>query len=151
VSVVRPCFVVGPGFKNPLAEHLRKKLVMLPSNALPWQFVHEDDLVAIMVLLLEKGLTGTFNVTADGTMTFSEMVKILGNIHIPVPWPVLYPLNNLAWHLRLTFLSKFPSPTMRMMVTPWIATSEKLKQETGYTFIHDTRSAFNDFATSAKH
>ncbi|MFA6009395.1 MAG: NAD-dependent epimerase/dehydratase family protein [Desulfobacteraceae bacterium] len=146
VTIVRPCFVVGPGFKNPLAEHLKKKLVLLPSNTRPWQFVHEDDLIDIMALLLEKGLTGAFNITADGTMTFAEMVKILGNIHIPVPWPILYPLNNLAWHLRLSFLSKFPSSTMRMMVTPWIATSEKLKRETGYTFTHDTRSAFADFA-----
>ena len=150
VSIVRPCFVVGAGFKNPMAEHLRKKLVMLPAKTLPWQFVHEDDLIDIMVLLLEKQISGTFNVTADGTMTFSEMIKMLGNIPIPVPWPVIYPLNNLAWYLRLTFVTKFPSPAMRMMVHPWIATSEKLKKETGYTFKYDTRSAFEDFVKCVK-
>ncbi|MDO9111167.1 MAG: NAD-dependent epimerase/dehydratase family protein, partial [Desulfatirhabdiaceae bacterium] len=63
VTIVRPCFVVGPGFKNPMAEHFKKKLVILPSKTLPWQFVHEDDLINVMALLLEKRIGGEFNVT----------------------------------------------------------------------------------------
>ena len=150
VSIVRPCFVVGPGFKNPMAEHLQKKLVMLPSESLPWQFVHEDDLLKVMRMLLEKGITGTFNVTGDGTMTFPEMVKMLGNIPIPIPWAIIKPLNNFAWYLRLSFITRFPSTAMQMMVNPWIASSQKLKDETGYSFHYDTRSAFADFVRSVK-
>ncbi|RJP84210.1 MAG: NAD-dependent epimerase/dehydratase family protein [Desulfobacteraceae bacterium] len=150
VSILRPCFVVGPGFKNPLAEHLKKKLVLLPSNGKQFQYVHEDDVTNVTLLLLEKRIGGIFNVTGDGIMTFSEMTKMLGNIRIPLPWPVIYPLNNLAWFLRLGFITQFPSPAMRLMVTPWIASSEKLKRETGYTFKYDTRSAFADFVRSVK-
>jgi UDP-glucose 4-epimerase len=150
VTIVRPCFVVGPGFKNVLAEHLLKKLVLLPSNTTPWQFVHEDDLVNAMTILLEKRVKGAFNITGEGTMTFSEMVRGLGNILIGLPWLIIYPLNNLSWFLRLSFMTKFPSPAMRMMVNPWIATSEKLIRETGYQFKYDTRSAFKDFAKSSK-
>lgn len=150
VSIVRPCFVVGPGFNNPMAEYLQKKLVMMPAKALPWQFVHEDDLIHVMVLLLEKRIKGAFNVTGEGTMTFPEMVERLGNIRIPVPWPVIYPLNNIAWHLRMRFMTKFPSPAMRMMVCPWITSSEKLVRETGYQFKYDSRSAFEDFARCVK-
>ena len=150
VSILRPCFVVGPGFKNPLAEHLKKKLVLLPSKGRDFQFVHEDDVTNVSLMLLEKRIGGIFNVTGDGTMTFPEMIKILGNIRIPLPWPIIYPLNNLAWFLRLGFITKFPSPSMRLMVNPWIASSDKLKQETGYTFKYDTKSAFKDFAKSVK-
>ena len=150
VSIVRPCFVVGPGFKNPMAEHLQKKLVMMPAKTRPWQFVHEEDLINVMVLMLEKRKAGAFNVTGEGTITFPEMVKMLGNIRIPLPWPVIYPLNNLAWHLRLSFITRFPSPGMRMMVQPWIASSEKLVKETGYRFKHDSRSAFEDFVRFVK-
>lgn len=150
VTVVRPCFVVGPGFKNPMAEHLQKKFVLLPSKTLPWQFVHEDDLIKVMALLLEKKLAGVFNVTGDGTMTFNEMVRALGNILIPLPWSILYPLNNLAWVLRLSFITKFPSPPLKMMVNPWIASSEKLRRQTGFIFKYDTRSAFMDFVKSVK-
>lgn len=150
VSIVRPCFVVGPGFRNPLAEHLQKKLVMLPLKTRPWQFVHEDDLIHVMVLLVEKRIAGAFNVTGEGTITFHEMVKMLGNIRIPVPWPIIYPLNNLAWFLRLSFMTKFPSPAMRMMVHPWIARSRKLHTATGYQFKYDSKSAFADFVRPVK-
>jgi len=142
--------VVGPGFKNVLAEHLKKKLVLLPSKGRDFQFVHEDDVTDVSLLLLEKRIGGIFNVTGDGTMTFSEMTKRLGNIRIPLPWPIIYPLNNLAWFLRLGFITKFPSPGMRLMVNPWIASSEKLKRETGYKFKYDTRKAFESFARSVK-
>ncbi len=150
VTIVRPCFVVGPGFNNPMAEHLQKKWVVIPKNTRPWQFVHEEDLVNVMSLLLEKRIAGIFNVTADGVMTFHEMIKSLGNIPVPLPWHLIYPLNNLAWHLRLSFITKFPSPPMRMMVMPWIASSDKLKKVTGYQFKYDTRSAFADFVRFVK-
>ncbi|MCD6586429.1 MAG: NAD-dependent epimerase/dehydratase family protein [Desulfobacteraceae bacterium] len=150
VTIVRPCFVVGPGFKNPVAEHLQKKLVLMPAKTLPWQFVHEDDLINVMALLLEKKIAGAFNITGEGTMTFSEMIKMLGNIRIPIPWPIIYPLNNLSWFLRLTFMTQFPSPGMRMMVNPWIASSKKLHETIDYTFKYDSRSAFRDFSRSVK-
>jgi len=146
MTIVRPCFVVGPGFTNPMAQHLQKKLVMMPAKTLPWQFVHEDDLINTMVLLLEKRVAGAFNVTGEGTMTFPEMIKMLGNIRIPIPWPILYPLNNLAWFLRLSFVTQFPSPSMRMMVNPWIASSKKLHETIDYKFLYDSKSAFADFA-----
>ncbi len=133
-----------------MAQHLQKKLVMMPAKTLPWQFVHEDDVTDVSLMLLEKRIGGIFNVTGDGTMTFPEMIKILGNIRIPLPWPIIYPLNNLAWFLRLGFITKFPSPGMRLMVNPWIASSEKLKKETGYTFKYNTIQAFEAFARSVK-
>ncbi|NOY70378.1 MAG: NAD-dependent epimerase/dehydratase family protein [Deltaproteobacteria bacterium] len=148
ISVVRPCFVVGPGFDNPLARHLKKKFVLLPKKTLPWQFVHEEDLVNVMLLLLEKRINGVYNVCAPGTMTFGEMIRMLGNIMVPVPWRILYPLNNLAWFLRLSFITAFPSPSMRMMINPWIASSEKLVKNTGYEFKHTSRKAFADFVRS---
>lgn len=150
ITVVRPCFVVGPGFTNPLARHLRKKLVLLPANTLPWQFVHEDDVIAVMALLLEKRIAGVYNVTGEGTMTFGEMVRALGNLMIPIPWSLIFPLNNLAWFLRLRFITEFPSSSMRMMVNPWISSSEKLVCTTGYKFKYDTRQAFDDFVKSVK-
>jgi UDP-glucose 4-epimerase len=148
VTIVRPCFVIGPGFNNTLAEHLKKKFVLMPSNTLPFQFVHEDDLINVMMLLLEKRIAGVYNVSAEDTLTFSEMVSTLGNTRLSLPWSVIYPLNNSAWYLRLSFLTKFPSPSMRMMINPWIASNEKLVRDTGYRFLFDSRQAFRDFANS---
>jgi len=39
---------------------------------------------------------------------------------------------------------------MRLMVHPWIASSEKLIRETGYRFKYNTREVFEDFVRSVK-
>ena len=90
ITVVRPCFAVGPGFKNPMAEHYKKKFVLMPSNTLPCQFVHEDVMMDVMTLLLEQQMGRIFNETADGTMTFKEIISVLGNIRLSLPWWPLY-------------------------------------------------------------
>ena len=83
-------------------------------------------------------------------MTFDEMIRSLDNLPVPLPWPLIYPLNALAWFLRLSFITKFPSCGMRMIVNPWIASSDKLKKTTGYQFKYDSRTAFADFVQSVK-
>lgn len=145
ITIVRPCIVVGPGFNNPIARHLKKKWVIHPANPQPWQMVHEDDLVGIMTLLLEKKIAGIFNIAGDGTITFSEMIQMLGNKRLPLPWWLIYTLNNLAWYLGR---SVFPSPSLRFMIHPLIASNEKVKKETGYTFRYTTREAFQDYVDS---
>jgi UDP-glucose 4-epimerase len=150
VTIVRPCIVIGPGFNNFITELLLRKLVVIPANVMSCQFVHSKDLINVMSLLLEKRIPGIFNVSGEGAMTFQEMIRSLGNIPIPLPWSIIYPLNNLAWFLRLRIITKFPSPVLKSAVNPWIASSEKLRKETGYQFKYDTRSAFADFVKSAK-
>ncbi len=146
VTVLRPCYVAGPGLDNPMSTHLKKPFVLLPRKTKPFQYVHEDDLVRIMILCLEKRLDGIFNVAGEGTLSFPEMIRILGNIPVPVPDFLLRFLNGTAWHLRLKFLTEFPNAALNLMKYSWIATSEKLIKKTGYTFKYDTRTAYADFA-----
>lgn len=150
IGILRPCFVVGPGFKNALAQHLQKKKVMLPTKTYPFQFVHEDDLINLMVLMLQNHHQGIYNVAADGMMTFSEMVEILGNQIVRIPWFWMYHLNNLAWNLRITSISQAPSAGFRCAVTPWIASNEKVKKELNFEFQYDSKAAFQSFADFVK-
>jgi UDP-glucose 4-epimerase len=53
-TIVRPCFVIGPGFDNPLARYLKKRVVLMPIDAQPFQYVHEDDLI-VFTFEKEKG------------------------------------------------------------------------------------------------
>lgn len=149
-TTIRPCFVVGPGFTNPLARHLAKKICILPLENAPFQYIHEDDLVEIMYILLKERKTGIFNVAADGTMTFEEMLRILGGWPLKIPIWLLWPLNNLMWRLRITLITEFPSPCLNMIRYPWIASNAKIKKETGYRFKYTTRRAFEDFARHVK-
>ncbi len=146
VTVLRPCYVAGPGLDNPLSTHLKKKIVLLPGKTSPFQFVHEDDLVRIMVLCLEKNLAGIFNVAGQGTISFEQMVRTLGNIPVFLPDAMVGLLNGIAWHLRLTFFTQFPNSGLNLIRHPWIATSRKLIRETGFAFEYDSTQAFEDFA-----
>lgn len=148
VTILRPCYVAGPGLDNPLSTHLKKPWVMLPRKTSPFQFVHEDDLVRVMVLCLEKKLAGIFNVTGKGSISFVEMVKTLGNTPLLLPDFLVRLLNGLAWHLRLTFLTEFPNSGLNLMRHSWIASSEKLIRHTHFQFDYDSTTAFKDFAAA---
>jgi UDP-glucose 4-epimerase len=150
VTILRPCFVVGPGFNNPLATHLKKRFVLCPSPSAPMQFVHEDDLVRVIRLCLEKRLEGVYNVGGEGTLTLKEMVRLLGNVHCPLPAAVMKPINHLAWFLRMTWLTEFPSPALNIMRYPWVVSPDKFIRDTGFTYQHDTQTAFRDFAGAVK-
>jgi UDP-glucose 4-epimerase len=150
VATLRPSFVAGPVFDNPLARHMQNKLVLLPSVTQHFQYVHEDDLVEIIYLMLQRRVSGVFNVGADGSMAFPEMIKLLGNRMVPLPFDIMYVLNNLAWYLRLAFVSEFPSPALNMVRYPWIVSSDKLKRVLGYRYKYTTRETFLDFAQAFK-
>ncbi len=83
-------------------------------------------------------------------MNFEEMVRILGGYVLKLPVWLLWPLNNLMWHLRVTFMTEFPSPCLNMIRFPWIASNAKVKGELGYRFRYTTREAFDNFARHVK-
>lgn len=150
LTIIRPCFVVGPGFTNPLARHLCKKICILPWKSAEFQYIHEDDLAEIMYLLLKNKKTGIYNLAADGTMTFDDMLQILGGWPLRIPVWLLWPMNNLMWNLRITFMTEFPSSSLNLIRYPWIASNEKVKRELGYEFRYTTMEAFEDFAWHVK-
>ena len=150
LTIVRPCFVVGPGFDNPLSRHLQKRIVLQPWKTAPFQFIHEDDLAEIIYRLLVDKRKGQFNLAADGTMTFDEMIHILGNVQLKLPFSMMYALNSIMWFLRITPITEFPSTALNMVRYPWIASNDKIKRNLHYSFMYTTRDAFEDFARSVR-
>ena len=104
----------------------------------------------IIYLLMKGKKSGAYNLAADGTMSFDEMIQIMGNWMLKLPYPLIYIMNDLMWLLRVKFITEFPSPALNMTVYPWIASNDKLKREIGYTFNYTTREAFEDFAGYVK-
>jgi UDP-glucose 4-epimerase len=149
-TVIRPAFVVGPGWNDPLSRHLRKKLVLLPSNTQAFQFVHEDDLIDIICLLLERKAAGAFNIGAEGSITSEEIIRLLGNIPLRLPFRLMYVLTELAWNLRLAFLAEFPGPALNLARYTWVVSSEKLQEELGYEYSYTTVEAFEAFVRHVK-
>jgi len=150
VTILRPCFVIAPGASHPLALHLQKRVVFLPWSSPAFQFVHVRDVAQILRHFIAHPRSGVYNVAGAGEVSFHEMLKMLGNLHLPTFWPVMYPVNCLAWLLRLSFISCVPNPVLKMIRYPWQASAEKLRTEIGYEFAYDSRSAFRDFADDVR-
>ena len=149
VTVLRPCFVVGPNMNNPLSDHLKKPLVVLPKETMPLQFVHETDLTRAILHCLTERISGIFNIAGSGTLNVAEMVAMMGNRPVWVPSRLLYPLNQIAWTLRLHGLTRFPSPALGLFRYSWVADPQKFIRQSGFGYRYDTRQAFADFARQA--
>jgi len=142
VTVLRPCFVVGPGFDNGMSRYLTQGKIPLPSQTAPMQFVHEDDLLRAILHCLEKSVKGVFNIAGHGTMTFEEMADVQGHKTVNLPDFLLNGLTTLLYALRLKDTKK---SSLNMARYPWIASPEKFIKQTGFEYVYNTKSAFEDF------
>src|SRR2546423_5071398 len=80
MTIVRPCIVFGPSVDNYLVR-IWTKQPFQPDYGLPdpgIQFVHEDDVVEALSVLLEGRHAGAFNLAGDGVMETTECASIIG-------------------------------------------------------------------------
>ncbi len=105
VYVFRPCIVAGPEatelIENIPYVQLRDKVPetlqslvgtipllrpVIPDPGVPFQLVHEDDVVAaIEAAAVGTEVPGAYNLAADGEITLSDLAHALGWYAIPVP------------------------------------------------------------------
>ena len=102
------------------------------------QFVHEDDLVEGLVLLIDGKRGGAFNVGGDGTLTINECGDIIGMKRRKMPLKVAWPLAGLMWKLHQ---SETPPGNLHFALHPWVVANDKLKS-VGWKPRHDTRETF---------
>jgi UDP-glucose 4-epimerase len=89
VSVLRFANVLGEGIVTPLAKALSLPMVpqILGFDPL-MQFVAADDVVRAMEFVIDRGLSGVFNVAGDGHLPWSEILAIAGKRPLLLP-PVM--------------------------------------------------------------
>jgi nucleoside-diphosphate-sugar epimerase len=116
--VVRPCSITGPRFlasptkKITLVAFLKKLLPVIPEVSAEWsrQYIHEDDLVEAIMLLLRAELSNgyeTFNLAPHDYLTASEIAQALGKRTIKVSALLMSSAMNLTWHLTR---GRMPTP-----------------------------------------
>jgi UDP-glucose 4-epimerase len=66
------------------------------------QLIHEEDVCRALILALQPGLRGVFNVTGAGEVPLSAIFRELGRRPIAVPHPLVRPLVRRAFAARLT-------------------------------------------------
>jgi UDP-glucose 4-epimerase len=140
MTIVRPCIVFGPNVDNYIVRLWTNQPFQADFGMgdPPFQFVHEDDLVEALVLLLEGRHDGAFNVAGDGTMTSREMAETIGMKRRRVPLKLYWRLGGVMWKLRQ---SETPPGNIHFALHPWVVSNEKLKS-LGWKPQYDTRQTF---------
>jgi UDP-glucose 4-epimerase len=141
MTIVRPCIVFGPSVDNYIVRLWTSQPFQadfgLPDPGI--QFVHEDDVVAALVELLERRLSGAFNVAGDGVMPAAECATLVGLPRRRIPLRVAWRLASVMWKLRR---SETPPGNLHFAIHPWIVSNEKLKRETSWRPRYSSRETF---------
>ena len=103
------------------------------------QFVHEDDMVAALVGLLEGRHGGEFNVAPDESVSLGECAEQVGLRRLRVPYRPYRALAQAMWRLRRV---ETPSGNLSFVRYPWIVSNEKLKATLGWSPRYGSRETF---------
>ncbi len=149
VAVLRGCPVMGPGGAKAIgAKVFQPVMVRIAGHNPPVQYLHEDDLIDILVMLLERRTPGVYNVAGDGTVPYTQVAKMAKRPMVAVPKSLLGGVMDVAWKLRLQ--SQSNSSGLDFIAYPWVAGNEKLKQATGFRYRYSTEQTIEAFLRGAK-
>ena len=89
------------------------------------QVVHVDDLVAALLLAVEKDLPGTYNVAADGWLSAEDARALLPRSLLPALPAEL--LERVLARLWATGLGDVPPNVVPYLVHPWVVANDRLR------------------------
>jgi UDP-glucose 4-epimerase len=143
VCIVRPCIVLGPTVANYIAASLMAPPVaaLLDGKNPRLQFIHEDDLVRLLALCVEKQAAGVYNAVGEGTVTTREVAQIEGKPAVFVPYRAAWAA---VWGIQRLKLLDFNMPPgiLDFFRHSWIASGERAQRELGFTPAHSSRECY---------
>lgn len=143
VQIVRPVIVWGAHVRNFLSRLASRPFTFRVLGHDPEiQVVHEDDAAAAIAAIAGSRLPGAFHVAPPG-LPLSEIFRRMGVPAIPLPLSLLVPAAELAWRLRLRWLSEAPGEFVYFLAFHPFLSSRRLVDEVGFRFRYDTPSAID--------
>jgi nucleoside-diphosphate-sugar epimerase len=143
VTVLRVAAVLGPGVQNFVSRMFEAPRVLLvKGHKPPLQFVHLDDVVSAVLHVLDRRLTGVFNVSAEGWLSMDEVTAIVGRRTLEIPEEVAFSTTERLWELGL---GEQPPGSVHHLMHPWVMSPAKLVA-TGWVPQHSNRDALDEAA-----
>ena len=147
VTILRSCIVLGPTADNYITRaFFRPRLLGVQNYDPPLQFLYEDDLARVLTIIVQRGVSGVFNVAGEGVVDYRDMAEITKSKLIELPALLGYPLVQLTWHMRLQRDST--AAGLDLVRFPVVLSTGKLRHTTGYRFWHTSKEALESFSNS---
>jgi UDP-glucose 4-epimerase len=148
VNIVRACSILGPqGIGSVSAGMFQTVMIRLIGYDPLVQFLHEEDLVALITTLLRKRKGGVFNAGGEGALRYREIVAETGRPCVAVPAKMLSAVLTLSWRLRLQ--NESPPGGLEFIKYPIVVSTEKAKEALGFTFRYSTRDTLRSYLGAA--
>jgi UDP-glucose 4-epimerase len=146
VTTLRAANVIGPGVSSPIAQYFRLPVIPTVLGFDPrLQFLHEQDLLAVLRHAVTSDVPGTFNVAGEGVILLSQAVRRLGRPTLPVP---TFALSAVGSMMRGVGVSEFSPEQVAFLTYGRGVDTTRLRTELGFTPRYTTRAAFADLASS---
>jgi UDP-glucose 4-epimerase len=147
VTALRFSNVLGDHMRTPMSTALRMPVVPEILGFDPrMQFTHEDDVVGALVYTTTHDAPGMYNVAGDGTVTWSEVCRILAKPRVPLP-PVL--TNLAAEPLRILRIVDLPSELLALLRYGRAVDNSRFKRA-GFRYEYTSAGAVDAFARSLR-
>jgi UDP-glucose 4-epimerase len=141
ITLLRPVSTLGPGSRSAMSRLLRQRFVPMILGFDPMmQFIHEEDAADAVVLALEKGTHGVFNVTGPGAVPLSTAIRETGGLAMPF----LEPFARLLF-TQLFRLGLYHTPAGAIDFLKYACTLEgrRFRETTGFEPRHSLRDVFH--------
>lgn len=151
VTVLRFANILGPQADTPLSEYFALPALPTVLGYDPrLQFVHEDDVIDVLVLSCldaRRGTlnSGTFNVAGDGVLLLSQTARRLGKPTVPVLMPAVTWLGQM---LRTAGITDFSPEQIRLLTHGRVVDTRQMRETLGFVPNFTTAETFSDFARS---
>ncbi len=139
--VLRPVHVLGPSCENVFAQYLRLPTVPTVAGFDPMlQCMHEDDLVAAILLALEKNLRGVFNVAGPGAVSLQTVIREVGSAQISLPESLLrFAIPRLGALANFVF----PSVLIDYLKFSLLVSGARFEDASGFRCLYDLEETFH--------
>lgn len=148
VTILRVAAVTGPRMASGGLDHLFTPVMLRTAGCDPlWQFIHEDDLADLAMVLVKGNHRGIFNAAAEGGMRYSAIINALKKPSLTLPSGLLIWLTRLSW--KLHFQSRSPGG-VELLMHPVNMNTGRLVNCTGFQCKYTGKEAFMSFINSRK-
>lgn len=149
VVVLRACVVLAPGADNFIASSLGLPVFPLPAGAdPPMQFLTLADYLSAVESALSASQTRVYNVAGRDTIRVRDMVRLAGGRPLPMPDRLLRTVVDGTWRLRLQH--RAPAAGVAFIRHPWLASTERIESELGWTARSTSREAVESWARNRR-
>lgn len=146
VTMIRAANVIGPHVTSPITSYFRLPVIPRVLGFDPrLQFLHEDDLLAVLRHAVVAGTPGTFNVAGDGVLMLSQAVRRLGRPSVAMPGVAVGRLGSV---LRQARVADFSPEQLSFLTYGRGVDTTRMRDELGFEPRFTTASAFADFGVS---